>query len=256
MSNASQRVTKWYDHDAVLVFGHRGAKAYAPMNTLPAFELALKQGAQGVELDVHRSRDGYPVILHDYTIDSTTNGTGRITEMTLDEIKVLDAGSWFDPKFAGVQVPTLDEVFELLGHNMLINVEIKSEDIETDGVEQVVLDCINRHDMQDHVIVSSFNPNTLKRFRAIAPDIPIGYLYASDIPPMVAELMTGETYEAYHPHYSLADQAIVDTQKALGRVVNVWTVNDPDVAKKLVKLGVQGIISDCPDVILSALKGE
>ncbi len=101
-----------------LVFGHRGAKAYAPMNTIPSFELAAKQGAHGIELDVHRSKDGYPVIMHNFSVDETTNGTGRVTAMTLSELKALDAGSWFSPQFKGVTIPTLDEVFEAVGKRL------------------------------------------------------------------------------------------------------------------------------------------
>ncbi|MBC7809703.1 MAG: glycerophosphodiester phosphodiesterase, partial [Burkholderiales bacterium] len=146
-----------------LVFGHRGAKAYAPMNTLPAYELAAEQGAHGIELDVHRSKDGYAVIVHDFKVDATSDGKGLVTEMTLAQLKRLDAGAWFDPKFAGTRIPTLDEVFESVGQRLFVNVEIKSDSLETDGVEQVVADCITRHNMQSRVIVSSFNPYTLHR---------------------------------------------------------------------------------------------
>nr|MCU0514644.1 glycerophosphodiester phosphodiesterase [Anaerolineae bacterium] len=143
-----------------LVFGHRGAKAYAPMNTLPAFELAATQGAHGIELDVHRSRDGYPVIVHDFTVDHTTDGRGLVTALTLAELKALDAGSWFSPAFAGTRIPTLDEVFAAVGQRLYINVEIKAAHEDSDGVEQVVADCIVRHAMQRRVLVSSFNPLT------------------------------------------------------------------------------------------------
>src|SRR5258708_21685296 len=117
-----------------LVFGHRGAKAYAPMNTIPSFELAATQGAHGVELDVHRTKDGHSVIVHNFTVDETTNGTGRVTAMTLRELKALDAGSSFAPEFAGVTIPTLDEVFEAVGNRLVVNVEIKAQGMETDGV--------------------------------------------------------------------------------------------------------------------------
>src|SRR5258708_32765473 len=124
-----------------LVFGHRGAKAYAPMKTIPSFELAARQGAHGVELDVHRSNDGYPVIVHNFTVDETTNGTGRVTAMTLRELKALDAGSWFAPECAGVTIPTLDEVFEAVGNRLLVKVQIQSQGMVTDGVGHVLPDC-------------------------------------------------------------------------------------------------------------------
>jgi glycerophosphoryl diester phosphodiesterase len=254
--NAHEIIAAMYDGQA-LVFGHRGAKAYAPMNTIPAFELAMQQGAHGVELDVHRSKDGYPVILHDFEIDETTNGSGHITAMTLAELKALDAGSWFSAAYAGVQIPTLDEVFEAVGRQIFVNVEIKSESVETDGVEQVVADCIRRHNMQQRVLLSSFNPMTLMRFRALLPAVPVGFLFEEEYVFEARSAMndSGFTYEAYHPHHPLIDEALVAAHKAAGRIINTWTVNDPQRAVELVKLGVSGIITDNPDTVLAALLG-
>lgn len=237
-----------------MVFGHRGAKAYAPMNTMAAFELAAEQGAHGVELDVHRSADGYPVILHDFTIDSTTDGSGTITDMTLAQIRELDAGSWFDERFAGAKIPTLDEVFEALGDRLLFNVEIKSEQQTSDGVEQVVADCIRRHNMTERVIVSSFNPLVLKNFRQVMPEVPLGYLVYEGIPESVRAMIQPDEYEAYHPHDVMIDAVLMAQARKHGHQVNTWTVNDPQRARELAKLGVSVIISDNPDVILDALK--
>lgn len=252
---ANEIIRAIYD-DQTLVFGHRGARAYAPMNTLPAFELALAQGAHGIELDVHRSLDGYPVIVHDFHVDATTNGSGSVTQMTLAELKALDAGSWFDPKFTGVCIPTLDEVFEAVGKRLFVNVEIKSITEETDGVEQVVADCIRRHSMIERVIVSSFNPLTLMRFRAILPDVPLGFLYEEsfDFPARAAMRDPNLTYEAFHPHHAGITASVIVEQKRLGRCLNTWTVNDPQRASDLQMLGVDGIITDNPDLILKALK--
>lgn len=246
----------WYK-GRTLVFGHRGAKAYAPMNTIPAFELAAEQGADGIELDVHRSKDGHAVIVHDFTVDSTTDGSGRVTDLTLAELKALDAGSWFGEAFRGVRIPTLDEVFEAVGHRLLVNVEIKSESPETDGVEQVVADVIVRHGMTERVIVSSFNPLTLQRFRAIMPNVPIGFLYQANMKIDTQELMRqlGLAHEARHPHHTMIDQHYMDWARKNGYRVNAWTVNDPAEAVRLRDLGVDTIITDAPDVILKALRG-
>jgi len=235
--------------DSPLVYGHRGAKAYAPMNTLPAFELAARQGAHAIELDVHRSRDGYPVIIHDFTVDTTTNGHGRVNELTLKKLKSLDAGAWFGPEFAGVQIPTLDEVFEAVGHRVFVNVEIKAETSYTDGIEEVVANCIKRHQMQQRVLVSSFNPTTLSRFRARMPDVPIGYLYEGTASTLPVEAI----YEAYHPCHTLITHQLVAECRQRQQLINVWTVNDPARALELCVLGVHGIITDKPDTILQAL---
>ncbi len=236
-----------------LILGHRGARAYAPMNTIPSFELALKQGADGVELDTHLTKDGQLIVLHDFTVDSTTDGKGLAKDMTLIEIKSLDAGSSFSPEYKGTRIPTLDEVFEAVGKKLFINVEIKSESQETDGVEQAVADCISRHGITSSVIVSSFNPLALKRFRAIVPEVPIGYLYAPDY--NFSEQMDGFPHEARHPQDQMIDKAYMDWAKKHNYRVNTWTVNDPVRALILRDLGVDAIITDKPDVIIEAVRG-
>lgn len=245
----------------MLVLGHRGAKAYAPMNTIPAFELAADQGADGVELDVHLTKDGQPVIVHDFTVDSTTDGSGLVREMTLAEVKALDAGSWFGPEFAGLRVPTLGEVFEAVGQRLFINVEIKSETVETDGVEQVVADVIAQYSMQEQVIVSSFNPYALQRFRAIMPDVPIGFLYQAGYLPLgegdIVGLMNSFNlgHEALHPFQAMIDADYMAAARESGHFVNTWTVNDPARAVELRDLGVNAVITDNPDTVIAALKG-
>jgi glycerophosphoryl diester phosphodiesterase len=242
------------DGATTMVFGHRGAKAYAPMNTIPAFELAAEQGAHGIELDVHFSSDNELVIVHDYTVDGTSNGTGEVAKMSLDELKSLDAGSWFDPKFAGTRIPTLDEVFKTFGQSLIVNVEIKVYNLEDATIEQAVADCIVRNNMQERVIVSSFAPHNLRRIHAIAPDIPRGYLQSP-------ETMSGDTqgilnpddYQAEHWQHTMIEQDNMDYAREVGKYVNTWTVNDAGRARQLRLLGVHAIITDYPDVILKAL---
>ncbi|MEP6987414.1 MAG: glycerophosphodiester phosphodiesterase family protein, partial [Chloroflexota bacterium] len=236
-----------------LVWGHRGARAYAPMNTIPSFELALKQGADGIELDTHLTKDGKLIVLHDFTVNSTTDGKGLAKDLTLAEIKALDAGSTFSPEYKGTRIPTLDEVFEAVGKKLFINVEIKSESQETDGVEQAVADCITRHNLTQSVIISSFNPLALKRYRAIQPEVPIGYLYSPDY--NFSSQMEGFPHEARHPQDQMIDAAYMDWAKQHNFRVNTWTVNDPVRATTLHKLGVDAIITDKPDVIIEAVRG-
>lgn len=238
------------------VFGHRGARAYAPMNTLPSFELALAQGAHGLELDVHRSKDGAVVVIHDFAVDATTNGGGIVSEMTLAELKALDAGSWFSSDYAGVQIPTLDEVFEAVGQRTIVNVEIKSLFTDaTDGVEQAVAECILRHGMGERVFVSSFNPYTLLRFRGILPEVAIGVLHDKLVPVDTFGILGDTAYEAFHPQHTSITPEMVQETHAQGRVLNTWTVNAPTDAQRLQAWGVDCIITDKPDVILDALEG-
>lgn len=239
--------------DQMLVFGHRGASGYAPMNTIPAFELALAQKADGVELDVHLSADGELVVIHDFTVDHTTDSTGPVDSMTLAQLKELDAGAWFDVQYAGTRIPTLDEVFEAISGRMAVNVEIKPM---TDGIEQKTADCIRRHGMVEKVIVSSFNPLVLHRFRKAAPEIAVGFLYAPETPPEWMQSMIGFDLQARHPYYAMIDRIYMDQAKRFGYRVNTWTVNDPTQALALRDLDVDCVITDYPDRIRQALGYE
>lgn len=235
-----------------LVFGHRGSMAYAPMNTLAAFELAYKQGAAGIELDVHRSKDGCPVVVHDFTVDETTNGKGAVSDKSLAELKTLDAGGWYSDDFAGEQMPTLDEVFESLGNKLLINIEVKSILPDDDGLVQVTADCIARHQMQTRVLVSSFNPHALQGFKRMLPDVMTGFLYLPEMSVDVKPLLLDPPHQARHPHHSMIDKTYMRWAKANHYYVNAWTVNSPERAKELKKLGVNAVITDHPDIIIAA----
>lgn len=238
-----------------LVFAHRGASAYAPMNTLPAFELAVQQGADGIELDVHQTRDAQVIVMHNDSVDDTTNGHGAVANLTLAEIKALDAGEWFNPIFKGTPVPTLDEVFATVGAKLIINVEIKFFGTNTNGIEQLVADKISHFGLKQRVIVSSFNPLVLINFRQIMPDVPLGYLFTQDLPTWPIMTLRKLTYEATHPHEDIISAEYMQNAKAKQYRVNVWTVNDPVRAAELAQLGVDGIICDNPDVIRKAIRG-
>jgi len=226
------------------------------MNTLPAFTLAIEQGADGVELDVWRTRDGQLVVIHDDTVDGTTDGHGSVHAFTLAELKALDAGAWFGPQYAGTRIPTLDEVFAALPDTAIINVEIKKIDNETaatDGIEQLVADCILRHNAQHRVIVSSFSTHALRHFRAATPSvfIMIAYLYIDGS----AEAQTGDLYDNLpftHPYHELLTADTVTAVRAEGRYVNTWTVNDSVRMHDLLAFGVTGLITDRPDVGVAA----
>jgi glycerophosphoryl diester phosphodiesterase len=242
-----------FNAEHTLIFGHRGASHYAPMNTIPAFEMAAELGADGVELDVHRSVDGHAVVVHDFTVDATTDGTGEVAQMTLADLRNLDAGSWKASHYAGVRIPTLDEVFEAIGQRLFINVEIKSTALRSDGIEQLVADGIRRHNLVDRVVVSSFNPLALRRFHRVLPEALIGYLVSDELPFFVGWFAIGMTYHAYHPNERMLTPALIEKYKARGHWINTWTVNDPARARALAALKLDALITDQPDVIREAL---
>ncbi len=242
----------WLTADHVLNIAHRGASAVAPPNTLAAFRRAAELGADGIELDVHLSADGVPVVIHDFTVDATTDGQGRVRDMPLAALKELDAGSRFDPAFAGERIPTLEEVFAEVGDRLLINVELKSiPGNDYPGLEEAVAAQIARHGLAERALVSSFNPLALRRMRRIAPHIPLGFLYEtaplSRVARLAAALIPGLRPEAIHPWWGMVTAAAVRRAHARGQRVVVWTVDDETAMRRLIGWRVDAIITNYPD---------
>jgi len=235
-----------------LNIGHRGASAVAPQNTLAAFRKAIELGADGVELDVHLSADGHVVVIHDFMVDKTTNGTGRVADKTLAELQALDAGLKFAPQFAGERIPTLAQVFEVLEGKLLVNVELKSLGGRgSSALAAAVLEVVRQHGMDRRVLFSSFDPFALRAIKRLAPDIPAGLLCAPDLPIYLRRAWLAPLFphEARHPHFSMVTDATMRWYKSHDLRVNVWTVDDPAEMKRLIALGVDGIITNKPDVL-------
>lgn len=237
-----------------LIFGHRGAMARAPMNSMAAFKLAGEQGADGIELDVHLSRDGQLVVIHDDTVDATTDGQGKVADMTLDQLKRLDAGAWYADEFAGQGIPTLDEVIDAIGESLFINVEIKSPRESVDRLENRLASCLRRHNMRERIIVSCFDPVILRRVKQMMPMVLMGFLYQPDMPAAHYLPLKELWHEARHPRHDMVDEGYMRWARAQGYFVNVWTVNDPRRALQLKRLGVNSIMTDDPATIISALR--
>jgi len=232
--------------------GHRGASAAAPQNTLAAFRKAIELGADGVELDVQLSADGHVVVIHDFSVDATTDGTGRVAEKTLAELKALDAGAKFSPQFAGERIPTLGEVFDALEGKLLVNVELKVP-LRSYNTALVapVLAVVRKHGMDKRVLFSSFNRHVLRAMGQLAPDLPIGLLYAPQSPVYArhAWLEPFEPHQARHPHFSMLSAPIISWYHRRGLRVNTWTVDNPAVMRLLAAAGIDGIITNKPDVL-------
>ncbi|WP_304223246.1 glycerophosphodiester phosphodiesterase family protein [Gracilinema caldarium] len=300
MDKRTNYVLQAFQEGRTIVYGHRGSRAYAPMNTIPAFELAIQQGADGIELDVQLSADRELVIIHDFTVDGTTDGTGAVRDLLFAELRELNAAARFSPMaeplqghiphYPFIMIPTLEEVFSLVKDrapaDFIVNVEIKApyctasggfasggfasgdaasgDAADDNGIEALVAACIDRYDMARNVIVSSFNPPTLKRFKAIKPSIPVGFLVEEASPSYTTTLINqylpdiaGKSgHEAWHPRYSMVNPELVATERNHGRLTQAWTVNEPQLARDLVSWGVTGIITDMPDRIKTALSGN
>lgn len=243
------------------IWGHRGASAWAPENTLPAFELALEQGADGFELDVQLSSDGEAVVIHDETLERTTNGRGRVADHPLALLRTLDASAG-QADYAGTRIPTLGEVFALVkGTSAHVNVELKNNRVRYRGLEARVLDLADEYDVTGQVVWSSFNHPSLRRLRRLlrrrerelhldqhrrghAAEA-LGVLY-SDIlyQPWHYAALLGAS--ALHPPLPLVDRRLVERCRAAGLAVHVWTVDDPADVRRLAALGVEAIITNDP----------
>ena len=235
-----------------VIFAHRGASAHAPENTLAAFELALEQQADAIELDVKLSSDGYVVVHHDATVDRTTNGKGRVKDLSLAELKGLDAGSSFSEKFHGEKIPTLEEVFETLGKRTFINVELTNYKTPRDHLVETVCMLVKKHKMQKRVIFSSFFASNLSKARSYLPEVPRGLLALNGLLGAWARsfgFAFGE-YDALHPFLKDVSQQQASRVHRLNRRVHVWTVNDERDMRRLFSWGVDGIFTDDPQLAL------
>ncbi|MHC1740021.1 MAG: glycerophosphodiester phosphodiesterase [Anaerolineaceae bacterium] len=231
-----------------IVFGHRGACAHAPENTLASFRLAVEQGADFIELDAKLSKDNVVMVIHDPTVDRTTNGKGKVNALTLAELKKLDAGSRFDAKFAGESIPTLDEVFRAVGQQIYVNVELTNYSSKKDNLVQLVAKIVLANHMEDRVIFSSFYPENLVRIHELLPQAPTAILCLPGLPglPFRSSLLLKTSPHLIHPFLSDVTEKMVMLEHNRERRVHVWTVNEANDIERLVKIGVDGIFTDDP----------
>ena len=235
--------------NAPLVIAHRGASLIAPENTLLAFRLAAELGADAIEFDAKLTADRQVVIHHDRTLDRTTNGTGPLSARTLEELQRLDAGSHLDHKFAGECIPTLRQVFQEIGDRLLMNIELTNYARPFSELPKIVSRMIFEFDLMGRVLISSFNPIALIKMKRFAPEIPLGLLVMDTEPVWLISFFRYITpYLAYHPSYKMVDRKLVQREHHLGHQVNVWTVNEMDQIRELVGMGVDGVITDVPDI--------
>ena len=238
-----------------ILFAHRGDLVHAPENTLPAFQLALQKGADGVELDVKLTADGHVIVIHDSTVDRTTDGKGRVASLPLEAIRKLDAGKWFNEKFAGTKVPLLEEVFEVVGKDKMINIELKNYATSGGGLVIKVCELIKRRNNHSQILFSSFFTSTLRIAAQTLPEIPRGLLAMPGLLGLWARsfgFMFGD-YQALHPHISSISQQQVQRVHRIKRRVHVWTANTPAEITQLKEWGVDGIITDDPQMAARSL---
>jgi len=239
-----------------IILAHRGASAYAPENTLPAFELAIEHGADGIELDAKLSADGEVVVIHDEGVERTTDGQGRVSSLTLQQLQALDAGVTHSTEFHGLRIPTLLEVFEALGKRAIINIELTNYSTPYDPLVEKVCSLIKKHAIQDQILFSSFLARNLTKAARLLPDVPRGLLALPGwmgIWPRSFGFMFGD-FQALHTHISDVDPQQVQRVHRIKRNIHVWTVNAIDDLQRLKEWEVDGIFTDDPRTAVATLR--
>ena len=236
----------------MIVMAHRGYSSKAPENTMPAFELALEVGSGGIELDVHLSKDGEIVVIHDSTLNRTTNGSGLVSELTMAELRELDAGSWFSPEFKGEKLLTLGQVLELIkNHDILLNVETKMA-LGFEQLNEKVAALLDEYALWERTIISSFNHYALLHFKQIRSQARTGILYnCGMVNPWIYAQSIGAS--ALHPnHLTIIPELVAEAQQN-GMMVNVWTVDASADIERVKMAGVDSIITNNPERVQSLL---
>ncbi|HWL97339.1 MAG TPA: glycerophosphodiester phosphodiesterase family protein [Nocardioidaceae bacterium] len=252
----------------VEVIAHRGSSGAAPENTLAAVRLAIRHDSDVVENDIQRTRDGELVIIHDTTLDRTTDveqvfparAPWNVGDFTLEEIKRLDAGSWFAPRFAGQEVPTLEEWVNTVGRKAGMLLEPKSPALYP-GIERDLdkelrsLPAFNRALRDDRVVMQSFDHVWLRQYKDLAPDVPVGLLYGTD--PTEAEITAAATWaQQINPALGAIDEDTVERIHAHGLETHVWTVNAGQDMYTAIEWQVDGVITNYPQVLRDIIRSS
>jgi glycerophosphoryl diester phosphodiesterase len=231
-------------------FAHRGASGYYPENTMLSFRKALEMNCTGIETDVQMTSDGLLVLMHDEKINRTTNGSGYIRDYTYKELKKMNAGSWFDKRFKNTVIPLAEELLELTKlKDIFINLELKTDIIWYKNIEEKVIELINKLNMNDRVIISSFNHKSLMLCKEIDSTIKTAVLYKRRFSKPETFASVSNADAIHPPFYAIRSKNFVKSLKDKGFMINSWTVNSYNNMELLIERGIDGIITDFPDML-------
>jgi glycerophosphoryl diester phosphodiesterase len=251
-----QRGLQWTGKFPVLVIGHRGFSAAAPENTQASFKKAMEVGVDMIELDVHLSKDGQVVVIHDDTLNRTTNGKGKVVSYTLNELKQLDAGSWFGSQFSGERIPTLKEVLELTHGQVLLCIELKGGDLGQYTLKDLAdrsLQEVEKARMLSQVLFASFDLSAIERIREKNPGIPVALIYSKSWS-SPQEVTGGRPIPVLSFRGTVLTQTNASKARQQGIKVLVWTLNTEEHMEHFLKMGVDGIVTDYPDRLIKILQ--
>ncbi|MBI9046244.1 MAG: hypothetical protein JEZ06_17250 [Anaerolineaceae bacterium] len=235
------------------IIAHRGASFIAPENTMAAFEKAAEFGSDGIEFDVSLSLDQQVVVIHDDTVDRTTNGSGNVYDIPFSELVKLDAGSYFSKKFMGEPIPSLKLVLDTYRDSFkLINIELKKDPSQKRVLSEKVVEIVKKCNCEDKILFSSFFPGNLRRIQELLPEANLGLLVLPGVSGVIiqglAEMMIKKT--AIHPYYEVVNQRRMKKYKKYYTSINTWTVNTAIDIKRMIKMDVDGLITDNPVLAL------
>lgn len=237
-------------------FAHRGASGDYPENTLLAFKEGIKLGATGIELDVHKSKDGKLVVIHDEDIERTFKGKGLVKDLTLEQLRQYTCRKSLFKEAEECYIPTLDEVLTLVkAHNIKLNIELKTDIIQYEGIEQDVIQLIHDYDMKDQILISSFNADSIKLCKEIDAQIKTGFLYHEAIDDVINYTKSLKA-DALHPDLSLVSEELIAEAHDNGLEVNIYTVNSPIYMRKLIAAKADGIFTDYPALLDEIMKED
>lgn len=236
----------------VLGIGHRGAMAYAPENTMASFQLGVELGADLIELDVHQTRDQELIVIHDGDISRTTTGRGRVKDMTLRELRDLDAGIKFAGRFRGERVPTLSDVLAWAKRRIPLVIEIKGDPQPAIGIEENLVNTLRAQDMLNEVMIISFYHPALQRIRQLEPQVATGILYSGRLGDTVsaARAVQANSVRVDWPYW---EREVIRQVHQAGLTASTWDVNEEPLMEYLIELGIDSICTDYPDRLKSCL---
>jgi glycerophosphoryl diester phosphodiesterase len=239
-----------------IIIAHRGASGLAPENTLAAIGKAMDLGSDMIEIDVHQTRDSVVVVIHDYSIDKTTNGQGMVKDLTFSEIRMYSAGEWFDEKYKGEKVPSLQEVLTFIRGQTRLLIEIKGGNSKYPGIVKRVVDLINEFNAEEWCVIQSFYSQVLPEVFHMDPSITLHRLVVSDNPFLpvykddkvhVGFVDNFEYIKVINMKKKYITKRIIDSYHKRGLSINAWTVNDSSEIVRLFDMGVDGVITNYPN---------
>ncbi|KGX91360.1 glycerophosphodiester phosphodiesterase [Pontibacillus halophilus JSM 076056 = DSM 19796] len=228
------------------IYAHRGSSGLSPENTMPAFQQAEQLGAEGIETDVQLTKDKVPVLIHDETVDRTTNGMGYVKDLTYNELMQLDAGSWYAERFQGTKIVSLEEFLSWIKpKDFAINLELKNNIVDYPNLEAIVLEQLRTFQLEERTVISSFNSESIKRFRSLASDVELALLSSKRMEDPLRNL-TECGANAFHANYRLLTKKLMQQCDHHNVPLRIYTVNRPSRMMRCYNLGCDGIFTDFP----------